>query len=75
MSFDKQLAKDLEEIVVHGLAQVPIPYEKGNSIRVKNIVIRKHKNGYRIFDISNNKHIVTTFTTVSYTHLTLPTTR
>ena len=62
MSFDKQLAKELEEIVAHGLAQVPIPYEKGNSIRVKNIVIRKHKNGYRIFDISNNKHIVTTFT-------------
>ena len=28
----------------------------------KNIVIRKHKNGYRIFDISNNKHVVTTFT-------------
>ena len=62
MSFDKQLAKELEEIVAHGLAQVPIPYEKGNSIRVKNIVIRKHKNGYRIFDISTNKHIVTTFT-------------
>ena len=62
MSFDKQLAKELEEIVVHGLAQVPIPYEKGNSIRVKNIVIRKHKNGYRIFDISTNKHVVTTFT-------------
>ena len=62
MSFDKQLAKELEEIVVHGLAQVPIPYQKGNSIRVKNIVIRKHKNGYRIFDISTNKHVVTTFT-------------
>jgi|TARA_B100001093_G_scaffold77473_1_gene68523 hypothetical protein len=62
MSFDKELAKELEEIVVHGLSQVPIPYEKGNSIRVKNIVIRKHKNGYRIFDISTNKHVVTTFT-------------
>ena len=62
MSFDKQLAKELEEIVVHGLAQVPIPYQKGHSIRVKNIVIRKHKNGYRIFDISTNKHVVTTFT-------------
>ena len=62
MSFDKQLAKELEEIVVSGLTQVPIPYEKGNSIRVKNIVIRKHKNGYRIFDISTNKHVVTTFT-------------
>ena len=62
MSFDKQLAKELEEIVVSGLSQVPIPYEKGNSIRVKNIVIRKHKNGYRIFDISTNKHVVTTFT-------------
>ena len=62
MSFDKELAKELDEIVAHVLSQVPIPYEKGNSIRVKNIVIRKHKNGYRIFDISNNKHIVTTFT-------------
>ena len=62
MSFDKELAKELEEIVVYGLSQVPIPYEKGNSIRVKNIVIRKHKNGYRIFDISTNKHVVTTFT-------------
>ncbi len=62
MSFDKQLAVELEEIVVHGLAQVAIPYEKGNSIRIKNIVIRKHKNGYRIFDISTNKHVVTTFT-------------
>ena len=62
MSFDKELAKELEEIVVHGLSQVPIPYEKGNSIRVKNIVIRKHKNGYRTFDISTNKHVVTTFT-------------
>ena len=62
MSFDKELAKELEEIEVYGLSQVPIPYEKGNSIRVKNIVIRKHKNGYRIFDISTNKHVVTTFT-------------
>ena len=62
MSFDKQLAVELEEIVVHGLAQVAIPYEKGNSIRIKNIVVRKHRNGYRIFDISTNKHVVTTFT-------------
>ena len=62
MSFDKELAKELEEIVVHGLSALPIPYEKGNSIRVKNIVIRKHANGYRIFDISTNKHVVTTFT-------------
>jgi hypothetical protein len=62
MSFDKQLAVELEEIVVHGLAQVAIPYEKGNSIRIKNIVIRKHRNGYRIFDISTNKHVVNTFT-------------
>ena len=62
MSFDKELSKELEESVVYELSQVPIPYEKGNSIRVKNIVIRKHKNGYRIFDISTNKHVVTTFT-------------
>ena len=28
MSFDKQLAKELEEILVHGLAQVPTPMKK-----------------------------------------------
>jgi|TARA_R110000868_G_scaffold376031_3_gene640765 hypothetical protein len=62
MSFDKTLAEELEDIVISGLAEIPLPYQKGNSIRLKNVVIRKHKNGYRVFNISTNKHITTTFT-------------
>jgi hypothetical protein len=62
MSFDKTLAQELEDIVVSGLAEIPLPYQKGNSIRLKNVVIRKHKNGYRVFNISTNKHIQTVFT-------------
>ena len=62
MNINESLTQELESIVRANIEQVAIPYEKGNSIRVKNIVIRKHKNGYRIFDISTNKHVVTTFT-------------
>jgi len=61
MSFDPYLTKQLEEIIVSGLERMPIPYEKGNSIRVKNIIIRKHNNGYRIFNCKTNKFIANTF--------------
>ena len=59
MSVDANLAKQLEEIIQTGLERVAIPYQKGNSIRIKNMVIRGHKNGYRLFDITNNKHVTT----------------
>ncbi len=61
MSFDSNLTKQLEEIIVSGLERMPIPYEKGNSIRVKNIIIRRHNNGYRIFNCKTNKFIANTF--------------
>jgi hypothetical protein len=56
------LAKELEQIVTAGLEQVAIPYQKGNSIRLRHIAIRKHKNGYKLFDCKTNGHVVTTFT-------------
>tara|TARA_B100000941_G_scaffold287010_1_gene261475 strand:- start:581 stop:1009 length:429 start_codon:yes stop_codon:yes gene_type:complete len=61
MSIDKHLSQQLEEIIEAGLIRVAIPYQKGNSIRVKNLIIRKHHNGYRLFDLRTNKHICTTF--------------
>ncbi|MAS65199.1 MAG: hypothetical protein CL815_08270 [Coraliomargarita sp.] len=61
MSFDKYLTEQLEEIIESNLIRVAIPYQKGNSIRVKNIIIRKHHNGYRLFNLTTNKHICTTF--------------
>ena len=61
MSFDPNLTKQLEEIIISGLERLPIPYEKGNSIRIKNLIIRKHSNGYRIFNCKTNKFVANTF--------------
>ncbi|SVC05025.1 uncharacterized protein METZ01_LOCUS257879, partial [marine metagenome] len=36
-----------------GLQNVFIPYAKGNSIRIKNTVIRRTKQGYLIFDVKD----------------------
>lgn len=62
MTVDKALTQQLEEIITSGLAEIPLPYQKGNSIRLKHIAIRKHKNGYKMFDCKTNSHIQTTFT-------------
>jgi len=62
MKYNSIYAQQLEEIVSAGIKALPIPYEKGNSIRIKNIIVRKHTNGYRIFDCKNNRHIETVFT-------------
>tara|TARA_B100000683_G_scaffold238546_1_gene244497 strand:+ start:3820 stop:4248 length:429 start_codon:yes stop_codon:yes gene_type:complete len=61
MTIDHHLKQQLEEIIESGLVEVPIPYQKGNSIRIRHIVIRNHHNGYRIFNIKSNKHVCTTF--------------
>ncbi len=62
MIFNEQLAEELDRVITTGLDRVAIPYEKGNSIRLKHIAIRKHKKGYKLFDCKTNSHIVTTFT-------------
>tara|TARA_B100000780_G_scaffold249695_1_gene195514 strand:+ start:1091 stop:1510 length:420 start_codon:yes stop_codon:yes gene_type:complete len=51
------LLNDLEEVVNRGLEDSAIPYAKGNSIRIKQYVIRKSKAGYLVYDSSNNKQI------------------
>lgn len=61
MKSTDQLVKEVEEVISQGLAQFPLPYRKGNSIRLKNIIIREHKNGFRLFDCHTNKHIITLF--------------
>ena len=65
MNFNQLYVQQLEEIINAGLKALPIPYEKGNSIRIKNIIVRRHSNGYRIFDCKTNKHIETVFTKTS----------
>lgn len=55
------IINDLEEIVNKGLEDSAIPYKKGNSIRIKHIVVRKSPKGYLIYDAKENRQIVRTF--------------
>ena len=61
MKYNPLYVKQLEEIISAGLKEVAIPYQKGNSIRIKHMIVRKHSNGYRVFDCRCNKHIETVF--------------
>jgi hypothetical protein len=56
-----KLAKELDAIMEAGLQDVFIPWAKGNSIRIKNTVIRRTKQGYLIFDVKDSKRIADTF--------------
>ena len=53
----KHLAKDLEDIITAGLNSIHMPYKKGKSIRIGNVVIRQNKYGYLIFDLTEGKQI------------------
>lgn len=54
------LLNSLEEIVNKGLEDFAIPYSKGNSIRIKNIIIRKSPNGYLIYDCKEHVQMART---------------
>lgn len=56
----EKLIKDLEEIVNKGLDSVAIPYQKGNSIRIKHIAIRKSPKGYLVYDTQDNVQVART---------------
>lgn len=61
-----QIVKDLDEIFSIGLESYPLPFKKGNSIRIKNYAIRKSSKGYMIFDCeSNNTVAITNFKTTA----------
>jgi len=56
----EKLIHDLEEIVNRGLEDSAIPHQRGNSIRIKHIIIRKSPKGYLIYDAKENRQIVRT---------------
>ena len=54
----EQLLNDLEEIVNRGLEDSAMPHQRGNSIRIKHVIIRKSPKGYLIYDAKENKQVV-----------------
>ncbi len=57
----EKLLNDLNEIVNKGLENIAIPYARGNSIRIKHVVIRKSPKGYLIYDAKENRQITRTY--------------
>jgi hypothetical protein len=57
----ENLLNDLEEIVNRGLEDSAIPHQRGNSIRIKHVIIRKSSKGYLIYDAKENKQVVRTY--------------
>ena len=61
MKNSNKLLADFEEILNSSLESLPLPYQKGNSIRIGHVVIRTTKRGYKVFDCTENRQIAETF--------------
>lgn len=53
--------KELEDMLNTSYELINIPYAKGNSIRIKNYIVRKSKGKYIVFDCKEN-HFVSELT-------------
>lgn len=54
------IIKALNEIMESGLSEYPVPYKKGNSIRIKNVVMRRNGKGYHVFNLVDKSHVIFT---------------
>ena len=54
---DSTLSNKLEELINENIDKEAIPHVKGNSIRIKNIVVRKSKAGWLIYDTDTNTQL------------------
>ena len=54
------LAIELQKLIDSGSKKYPMPYKKGNSIRLGNVVIRAKKDGYILFDCQEKIQICMT---------------
>ena len=54
------LAYELEKLITNGSRKYPMPYKKGNSIRLGKVVIRAKQDGYILFDCEQSEQICMT---------------
>lgn len=57
----KKLSDKLAELIDQSIQKYCLPIQKGNSIRIKHIVVRKNKHNYLVIDLRYNKQIATFF--------------
>lgn len=59
---DKNLVKELEELLNGAIDPSLFPYKKGNSIRIGSFVVRSNKAGiYKVFDLEDNSMVAEMF--------------
>jgi len=56
-----QVAKQLLQLIDSETHKVCLPIQKGNSIRIKHMVVRESRRGYLVFDILNGSQVACTF--------------
>ena len=54
---DTTLSKKLEKLIDSNIDKTALPYVKGNSIRIKNIVVRKGRAGWLVYDTDTNTQL------------------
>jgi len=57
----KKIVDDLKKLLDSNIDPSMFPYAKGNSIRIKNYVIRETKHGYTVWDIKEEKIVASLF--------------
>lgn len=55
------LAVELEKIIDQGLEDVALPIVKGNSIRIKHMIVRENKEGFVVYNSRSNKQVAFLF--------------
>jgi len=53
----QKLVKELQDLIEKGLEHYPVPYVKGNSIRIGAMVVRTSKHGNLVYDTVENKKV------------------
>lgn len=58
---NSDLINSLEEIINEGIEQIAMPYKKGNSIRIKHMIVRKSTAGWLVYDSKHNQQVAKLF--------------
>lgn len=58
----EKLSKKLKSFIDEQAERVCLPIQHGNSIRIKNYVVRENSHGFLLYDIKQHKQVATTFT-------------
>lgn len=57
-----KLSKKLKKFIDRQAEMISMPIQHGNSLRIKNYVVRENSMGFLLYDIKNHRQVATTFT-------------